>query len=144
MKRIFLAAASLFCSMIVLSAEPVNEKVMQAFTQSFKNVQDVVWHEYATYYEVNFKQKDISARISYDADGNIVKSLRYYAEDQLPFYVRARLQKQYAGKKIFGVTELLEWDQMNYFIVLEDEKGWTHVKCNGAGSMETVKRYKKA
>jgi len=127
MKRIFLAAASLFCSMIVLSAEPVNEKVMQAFTQSFKNVQDVV-----------------SARISYDADGNIVKSLRYYAEDQLPFYVRARLQKQYAGKKIFGVTELLEWDQMNYFIVLEDEKGWTHVKCNGAGSMETVKRYKKA
>jgi hypothetical protein len=42
MKRLFLAVASLFYSMIVLSAEPVNEKVMQAFTQSFKNVQDVV------------------------------------------------------------------------------------------------------
>ncbi len=144
MKRIFLAATSLFCSLIVLAEEPVNEKVMQAFTQSFKHVKDVVWHEYANYYEVVFKQQDIRARISYDTDGNIVKSLRYYTEDQLPFFVRAKLQKQYAGKKVYGVTELTEWDQINYHVVLEDEKSWTHVKCDPYGSMETVKKYRKA
>jgi hypothetical protein len=105
MKRIFLAATSLFCSLIVLAEEPVNEKVMHAFTQSFKHVKDVVWHEYANYYEVVFKQQDIRARISYDTDENIVKSLRYYTEDQLLFFVRAKLQKQYAGKKVYGIYE---------------------------------------
>jgi hypothetical protein len=30
--------------------------------------------------------------------------------------------KQYAGKKMYGVTELTEWDQINYHVVLEDEK----------------------
>ncbi len=91
-----------------------------------------------------FKQQDIRARISYDTDGNIVKSLRCYTEDQLPFFVRAKLQKQYAGKKVYGVTELTEWDQINYHVVLEDEKSWTHVKCDPYGSTETVKKYRKA
>jgi len=40
-------------------AADINQKVLKIFEKSFRNPREVVWHEYGTYYEVNFKQDEI-------------------------------------------------------------------------------------
>lgn len=146
MKKLVALAATALLSLTIFATEPsaVNEKVLQAFEQSFKNASGVVWHEYADRYEVKFLHNSIDSRITYDADGNIIKTFRYYGEENLPLFVRAKLQKIYAGKKVFGVTELSSEGEMDYYIVLEDATTWSHVKCSATGNLELYKKYKKA
>jgi S-adenosylhomocysteine hydrolase len=144
-KLIVLAAAVLFTmNIFAMKKETVNEKVLQAFEQAFKNASDVIWHEGKDGYEVKFKHNAIDSRVSYDQEGNILRTIRYYGEEQLPLLVRAKLQKQYAGQKVFGVTELSAEGVLDYYIVLEDETTWRHVKCNSTGDMQTYKKYRKA
>ena len=146
MKKLVAFAATAFFSLSILASEPVavNEKVLQAFGQCFKNASGVVWHEYADRFEVKFMHNAIDSRISYDVDGNILKTIRYYGEENLPLFVRAKLQKNYAGKKVFGVTEMSSDGELDYYIVLEDATTWSHVKCGSTGNMEISKKYKKA
>ena len=148
MKKIFVAAAAILFSTSIFANNtepaPVTEKVLQAFEESFKGAEKVSWHEYLNHYEVKFLHNAIDSRIVYDADGNILRTTRYYSGEQLPLFVRAKLERQYKGKKVFGVTELATEGELDYYIVLEDAKTWTHVKCNATGSMETTKKYRKA
>lgn len=146
MKKLVTVAVTALLSLSIYATPPsaVNEKVLQAFEQSFKNVSDVVWHEYKDCFEVKFTQNAIDSRITYDPNGNILKTIRYYGEEQLPLFVRAKLQKQFAGKKVFGVTELASEGELDYYIVLEDATTWSHVKCASTGNMQVYKKYKKA
>jgi len=127
------------------SAPPeVNEKVLKAFEETFAKATDVVWHEMANSYEARFKQSEIVIRASYDMDGNLLRTTRYYSEENLPINILTKLKKKYAGKSIFGVTESATEDEVTYHIVLQDDKNWYVVKSDSWGSMELSKKYKKA
>ena len=127
------------------SAPPeVNEKVLKAFEETFAKATDVVWHEMANSYEARFKQSEIVIRASYDMDGNLLRTTRYYSEENLPINILTKLKKKYAGKSIFGVTESATEDEVTYHIVLQDDKNWYLVKSDSWGSMELSKKYKKA
>ncbi len=136
--------ALLSLSIYATPPEAVNEKVLQAFEKSFKNASDVVWNEYKDCFEVKFLHNSIDSRITYDVEGNILRTIRYYGEEQLPLFVRAKLQKQYVDKTVFGVTELASEGELDYYIVLEDATTWSHVKCTSTGKMEVYKKFKKA
>ncbi len=117
---------------------------MQAFTETFKNAREVVWYEHPNSYEVKFKQNEIVSRVSYDNEGNIVRSIRYYYEDNLPLYIREKLKKDFRNKKIFGITELANANEINYFIVLEDDKNWFQVHSGSNGEISLLKKFNKA
>jgi len=146
MKKLATFAISALLSCCLYAAEPaaVTEKVLQAFEQSFKTASAVVWHEYDDRYEVKFLHNAIDSRITYDKEGNILRTIRYYAGEQLPLMICAKLQKQHPGKKVFGVTELSAEGEVDYFIVLEDKYNWHYVKCSPNGSMSTYQKYRKA
>ncbi|HVG42758.1 MAG TPA: hypothetical protein VM888_14195 [Chitinophagaceae bacterium] len=144
MKKIFIAA-SLFLTMSAFATPTaINEKVLTAFNQVFKNVQEVVWLEEDGNFRVNFKQDEVTVKIVYDADGNMLESLRYYNEAQLPMLIRAKLKKEFSGKKVFGVTEYVSGTNMTYHITLEDEKSWTMVTSDGSANLQVTKKFKKA
>ena len=146
MKKLLLTAATALFSLAVFAAEPttVTEKVLQAFQTSFKDAKQVTWEEYKNVYEVRFMHNDIKSRITYDTDGNIMKTVRYYSEDQLPLLVKVRIKEKFAGKKVFGVTEVASADTIVYHVVLEDAKTWTSIECDAYGQSTVVKRMKKA
>jgi len=104
----------------------------------------VRWLESADRYTVNFKENGILTKIDYDKDGNFISSLRYYSEKNLPINILCRLQKKYADKKVFGVTEMTSEGGVEYYIKLEDDENWTTVKSNAEGSLQVVEKYKKA
>ena len=122
----------------------ISDKLLQAFKQTFPDAQQVKWAEQEDKYMVNFKQGDVLTKIEYDKEGNFLSSLRYYSEKNLPVSILCRLQKKYADKKIFGVTEMTTDSAVEYYIKLEDETTWITVRSNADGNMQVVEKYKKA
>jgi hypothetical protein len=145
MKKIFIiAAASFLFASSSFAAEP-NQKVLSAFNKTFNQVKDVIWQDVEeNRYEANFNQNNITYRVMYDQEGNVVKSIRYYFAQTLPIFIQAKLAKKYDGKKVFGVTEVTTETEIQYHIILEDASNWTHVQSDSFGNMFTEKKLKKA
>jgi len=145
MKKL-ITLACIFATLTVVAATPpeVNEKVLKAFEQTFTSATDVVWHERENTYEARFKQSDIITRASYDKEGNLLYTTRYYGEEMLPINILTKLKKKYAGKTVYGITESASGDEVSYHITLQDDKNWYIVKADGWGSMELFKKYRKA
>lgn len=122
----------------------ISEKLLQTFKQTFPDAEQVKWVEQSDKYIVNFKQNTIMTKIEYDKDGNFLSSLRYYTEKNLPVSILCRLQKKFADKKVFGVTEMTTETSVEYYIKLEDETTWYTVKSNTDGNLQVVEKYKKA
>jgi hypothetical protein len=125
------------------TVDNVNEKVLRAFQETFRDANDVKWQEYDTYYTVTFKQHAIQSEVRYDTEGNFLSSLRYYKEDMLPLSVLHQLKKKYSNKSIFGVTELIVGTDVAYFVKLEDEKTWMTVKADQQGNLSVYEKLKK-
>ena len=122
----------------------ISEKLLATFKQTFPDAEQVKWMEQEDKYTVNFKEKDILTKIEYDKDGNFLSSLRYYTEKGLPVNILCRLQKKYADKKVFGVTEMATETSVEYYIKLEDADSWMTVRSSIDGNMQVVEKYKKA
>lgn len=136
----------LFAAIGAVAAEPpeVNEKVLKAFKETFVRATDVVWHETQNTYEAHFTQSQIVTRASYDAEGNLLRTTRYYSEEHLPINILSKLKKKYVGKTVYGVTESSTDDAVTYHITLEDEKNWYIVIADNWGSFDLSKKFKKA
>lgn len=142
-KIIALAAATILFVSASFAANPT-QKVLDAFSKTFNQVKDVSWQNVDNNYEANFNQNNITYRVMYDQEGNVVKSIRYYYAQNLPIFIQAKLSKKYDGQKVFGVTELTTENDVIYYIILEDGKTWTHVQSDAYGNMFTEKKLKKA
>jgi len=144
MKKLIIVLG-LFVALGAAAANPpeVNEKVLKAFEETFVKATDVVWHETGNTYEARFKQSEIISRASYDKDGNLLRTIRYYSEEGLPINILTKIKKRFSGKSIFGVTECATGDEVEYNIVLQDEKNWYIVKSDSWGSLEVSQKYRK-
>jgi len=144
MKKLIIVLG-LFVALGAAAANPpeVNEKVLKAFEETFVKATDVVWHETGNTYEARFKQSEIISRASYDKDGNLLRTIRYYSEEGLPINILTKIKRKFSGKSIFGVTECATGDEVEYNVVLQDEKNWYIVKSDSWGSLEVSQKYKK-
>ena len=144
MKRTVILSAFL----LILSASSFaimpNDKVLRSFNSTFVNAHQVKWFDHADSYEVSFVQKDIRSNVKYDHDGNFISSTRYYKAQDLPTSILCKLNKKYAGKNIYGVTEITNNEEVNYYVKLEDAKVWMTIKVSANGIMETFEKYKKS
>lgn len=146
MKKLIFGFAMLLGSATLLATAPpeINDKVLKAFQETFKDPKEVSWHEYETYYEVDFKQDEIKTQVRYDADGNLTGTTRYYFEKQLPPHIIANLKKKYPQRTVYGVTEIYTENDLQYYITMEDEKNWYTIKSNPLGNLEQTEKFKKA
>jgi len=145
MKKLIILAC-LFATLSVAASNPpeVTEKVLKAFNETFMKATDVVWHETQNYYEASFKQSEVISRAIYDAAGNLLRTTRYYSQENLPINILTKIQKRYAGKSVYGVTELSAEDEVSYHITLQDENNWYVIKADNFGNLELSKKFKKA
>ena len=145
MKKLIILTC-LFAALSAAASNPpeVSEKVLKAFNETFVKATNVVWHEMQDIYEASFKQSEIISRAIYDKDGNLLRTSRYYSQENLPINILTRVQKKYAGKSVYGVAELSTEDEVSYHITLQDEKNWYIVIADNWGNLELSKKFKKA
>jgi hypothetical protein len=122
----------------------ISDKLLQAFRQTFPDAKQVKWVEEPNGYQVSFRQNDILTKVEYDKDAHFVSSLRYYSEKNLPVTIICQLQKKYAGKTVWGVTEMSTESSTEYFVKLVDDHDWYTVRSDSEGNMTTVEKYKKS
>ena len=142
MKRVLFGLV-LLISTVSFAATSVNEKVTSRFAETFPAAQNAKWYEYENFYEVFFVNNDITCRVKYDLQGNILSARRDYYENHLSLYLLAKVKEKFTGKKIFGVTEVTTQDGVVYTIVLEDDKNWTTITSNETGNFSVVQKLKK-
>jgi hypothetical protein len=144
MKKKFLTIACLagLLSVSVINAKAeVSQRVLQSFHAVFTQATHVMWTENADKYFVSFNQNDMLLKISYDKEGNLLSSVRYYKEQRLPLNIMYKVKKAYPSKKIDIVTEVSTTEGTVYFIQLKDDKNWTIVKSNESGDLEVTDKF---
>ena len=122
-----------------LANDSLSTKLTQKFSVDFPQAENVKSYETTRGLEVYYTMADIKCHIWYNADGQLVKSIRYYSEKDLSPYLKGRVQQQFPAQTIFCVTELSKASGVSYHITLEDEKSWTTVVSDNMGEL-TVTR----
>ena len=125
--------------LLVLSAyatDPVDETVLKAFNESFKEAKEVSWSETKEHYIVDFIKDDIRYHVTYDKKGKFINSRRYYSQEKLPMYLLFKVRNRFKGKSVYGVTEVMDDFGVEYYITLEDSKNWWMVKVTSRDLME--------
>ena len=144
MKKILFALALLVSTISFAKSPEVDEQVSKQFKETFPAAIEVKWYDYETFYEVVFKNNEILCRVKYDLKGNIISTRRDYNEKDLSLFIVAKVKEKYAGKKIFGITEITSSEGVIYNIVLEDEKNWINLNSDESGNISQVQKLKKA
>ena len=148
MKKIICMCFFALVSAISISAAPtslVTEKVLKVFHEAFPEVTQPSWYTFDNYYEVYFTNPDNSScRIDYTPDGIVISTTRYYFEQNLSPAIRAKVSEKYPGKKIFGITEVSNSENVTYNIVFEDDKYWYNIESDATGIIKLDKKLEKA
>lgn len=146
MKRIIYLAFLLtgFVAAAAPAPSEVNEKVLQAFKQTFTAAQNVTWHQYEDYTQANFEVEKMQVRAQYAEDGRLIRTIRYYSEKELLPNIVAKLRKKYGNKEITGVTESSSEDEVSFVINIKDENHWYIVKTDVYGNTQQTDKYKRA
>ncbi|HEY9362460.1 MAG TPA: hypothetical protein VIQ00_04310 [Chitinophagaceae bacterium] len=144
MKKLLVAAVLLISVASYATPPEISEKVLKAFKETFKQAKDVTWDEFDDFYAVKFTNQNIDTRIRYDKEGNVVQTIRYYFEQQLPPFIQCKLKNKYGDKTVFGVTEMRTESEMSYYIILQDAKYWITIKSDELGNMQVHEKMKKA
>lgn len=126
-------------SVPAMANDSLSTKLVQKFTFDYPQAENVKTFDNNGGLEVYYTLSDIKCHIWYNADGMLVKSLRYYSEKDLSPYLKSLVQKQFPGQSIFSITELSKNTGLSYYITLEDEKTWTTVKSDALGEMEVTR-----
>ncbi|NCI47398.1 PepSY-like domain-containing protein [Sediminibacterium soli] len=126
------------------SANEVNEQVLKAFAASFPEAKNVAWEELKEGYKVFFVKNEVSYRLRYDEEGNVVLALKYYREDNLPPLIANKVKKSYRDYKIHSVVEESSETSLMYHIILENDKKIINLKSDPVGSLEVESKYNKS
>ncbi len=148
MKKFIIIISSLLLTISVFARDP-EENIIKTFSSSFPKAENVHWYEMPKAWVVNFVTDGIRSRVVYLKDNKVTEFTRYYFEQNLPFLIRSKVKEAYPNKNIFGVIEVSTITEngasrLEYFIKLEDSKGWMTVKSDNDGNLSVEEKYKKA
>jgi hypothetical protein len=121
-----------------------NQKVIESFKRLCPEAKNVQWSDQGDYYVVHFIKDQETVKIWYNQEAEVVQTIRYYKKDLLPPFLKARVEKKFPGKNIFGITEIVSEGGVQYEIILEDEKKWYHLVSDGYGNMSVTKKLYKS
>jgi hypothetical protein len=123
--------------------EVVSEKAKKTLALNFPKAEGINWSENngGKTYTANFTLYDVRTIASFDEEGQLISTLRYYMEDRLPISVITTVRKKYPDKTIAGVTEISgsQTGDVVYYLKLEDNTHWYTVKIAGDDVVETEK-----
>ncbi len=118
-------------------------KVLEVFSQTFKNPRDVKWVSNGDESTALFVDNDIRTSITYDKNANFLLSRRYYGESNLPFNVLLKIKEKYKAKKIGTVAEVIEEGVITYSVNVEDEQYVYVIESNGNANMKLKLKFRK-
>ena len=126
-----------------LSESRVSQRALNAFSKKFPDASQVKWSRVGNKYGISFMDDDKQHRCLYNVKGNLIYTLRYGSEKDLPRDIRKDIKREYVDYDITQAVETHE-DNRNVWIVnLDDDNTLVTVAIEN-GSMEELNHYKKS
>lgn len=142
-KVLYLAVMLVSLSAAATTPPEISEKVIKAFNETFTEAKNVSWQELDNSCQADFKVSEMRVKATYDNEGNLLSTTKYYDEKSLPSNILAKLKSKYAGKQITGVTEVVTDSDIAYHIVMKDEKNWYWVESTPYGTLTLTQKLKR-
>jgi len=141
-----LGSSGIFAAPLDLTSIDASAKIRKVFHHSFPEVTNPTIINAGDFYLVYFADKatNSSCHIYYDAEGNVIETIRNYTAEGLNPFMRAKIDSKYKGKNVFGVTDVADANEHFYEIILQDAKSLWVIHANDDGSMYVQRKYKKA
>ena len=127
-----------------LAADSLGTKLYDKFAAAFPDARNVRWYPDGELTAVSYESEGIISHIWYDSNGDVVKTRRYYTEKDLAPFLKVKINQKYAGKSIYGVTEVSDKEGLFYVLMLQDDKKWYQVRCEAGGETTLLQKYKKS
>jgi hypothetical protein len=148
MKRVttILTAIVLLFSATAFAAkgDTVTELVKHAFDKDFVKAKNVSWQKTEDFYFASFIMNDLAVNAAYNADGQLVGTLRKVATTTLPLTVAMALSQNYAQYAIPAeVTELSYEGETKYMVYVSNEKKILQLKIKSDGEISVERKIKK-
>ena len=115
------AAASLFTNVSSATDKiDITPAVIQSFKSTFAQASEVNWSVSDNLYKAEFALNGQYASVFYEADGNLVATMRNISSQQLPITLQASLKKEYADFWISELIEVTNADGISYYVTIQN------------------------
>jgi len=121
----------------------VNAKVVGAFVRSFEKATNLNWSKVGKNFLATFKIAEKERRALFTKKGNMVYSIVYGSEADLPAEIRKLVKSAYIDYAIATAIEVKEDNRTIWVVKLEDATSLIFVRVEN-GEMEETKHYQKS
>ncbi len=123
----------------------VSQPALIAFSNSFPNVANTKWFRVDKLYLVQFMKNENVNKALYDVKGNLIYTICYGTEKDLPRDVRRLVRREYVGFE-YNILQAIEVNEDNrniWVINLSDDKSLITARVED-GIIEEVKHYRRS
>ena len=120
-----------------------SSKVQSAFSNYFKNAANESWSKINKNYYVNFTVDGNKNRAMLTKAGNLIYTIFYGSEKDLPKEVRKQIKGTYYDYSIMSAIKVQQNNRMIWVVQMEDEKTNLTVRVED-GEMEEVRQFIKS
>lgn len=126
MKKIILSLAVLFAigttAAFANDGRETNPKALETFKREFSNAEFVKWTEENEFSKVSFVLGGNRAVAIFNADGELVGSMRDLLYNQLPLSVMSAVDKRFGQSSTIDIREVSNNNGTSYHITLEQKE----------------------
>lgn len=121
----------------------VNQKVINSFTRSFGNVEDIRWEIKNDLYKVTFKSGGKEMYAYYNGQGDMIAITRNIHLDQLPLTLSAELKSKFNESWMTDLFEVSANGETAYYATVESATHITIYKAEGTLGWTIFKKEKR-
>jgi hypothetical protein len=122
------------------SINDVSQTVQKKFEKQFPEVSGETWIKTHDGYVVRFNSDDINNWVFLDKKGNVVGTMRYYDENDLPSDIRDQVKTRFYDYKIISVQEVTVANSTAYLVSIKANHEWKIIKV-GEEEVSIYKEY---
>src|SRR5436190_1570423 len=146
MKNFIVATATALAmglSPVFASESNENPQAAKVFAQQFIGAQNVKWSQtHDGYQKVSFVLNGVAAETYFDADGELLGTIRNLLYNQLPLAVMQKLNNKFNDGVVLVVNEITSPEGTSYKLILEQKNRKYNVRLNSVGEVIEVEKEK--
>lgn len=146
MKKIItlaLVLTTLTISAFADNTKLVNQRVINSFTKSFGNAEDIRWEARNDIYKVTFKTGGKEMYAYYDGQGEMIAITRNIHIDQLPLTLSGELKSKFNENWLSELFEVSANGETAYYATVESATHITVLKAEGTSGWSIYKKDKR-
>jgi hypothetical protein len=142
MKKIMmtLTLIMMLANMVFAAKEEIKPEVLEAFRVKFTDAQNVTWETGSNYYKADFTYNGMRMFALYSSSAELLSLTRNIPSEQLPFYLQAMLEENYAEYRIAAVFEVSDQAGFRYYVNMENEARQVVLESENGNSWNVFKK----